>query len=721
MSDFILVINAPDGTHHEQPVYQSPFYIGSQPEAQLQLSDADIPGSALRLLATGGEELLLMTLSPDTEFWLDGTLLTPQPVPWSVGQTLQVGRYVLSLRLSDSGTILQPRDAAAEPPVRPSHESSVDTQEETRLPSLPDSMPGVSSSPPPLTEPPVPLPQLSRREMPIIQPESPQEDDRTDVMASVNNTDDDPGLLPEPEPLVDSGYDTAMDPMPPPPVMNQKPPAPANRQPEPPRHRTDESHHTAAYPDHLLYDSPRTPDPFLPRQAAAPPPLSSMSPLSMTGNHMTAAWLENTQPRTWYHGEKLSVQPLVNPVKLFAGERVRLPVTIRNDYPRPLTLQFALAGLPETWTCHVPRRIALAQDDILTVDMILVSQPGGPARQFDLRVHLSDAEMPAIHIQFVLTIMLRDAPNLRAWYDTAIPGRDGLIYLNLQNLTRAALPVVITTLTDSPLLRIHNQQPRIDLPPGQVMTVALNSKILKRPIWSDTRADYHAIITQETRAPLDIPGDYRIRSHFGRIGRWLVLILAFVILIALVTISVMALSTRLQIMSTVAPVPSLTRTLSESSDESEDENTEAIPPGATIAPTVSTIATTQIPLNPATRESVSTVSAADRLRTPQPSTETDNREADAFSPLQTLFASLSPPTASLTQTSAAPPTDIPRIDGCPVPVPAGWTLYTIQAGDSLFRLSTDRATTLQEVQSVNCILNPQLILPGQSIYLPPAS
>jgi len=60
-----------------------------------------------------------------------------------------------------------------------------------------------------------------------------------------------------------------------------------------------------------------------------------------------------------------------------------------------------------------------------------------------------------------------------------------------------------------------------------------------------------------------------------------------------------------------------------------------------------------------------------------------------------------------------PPTSVP----CGNP-PAGWMLYTVKSGDTLFKLGqTHGGVTVAEIQVANC-LNTTVIFPGQKIYLP---
>ena len=56
-------------------------------------------------------------------------------------------------------------------------------------------------------------------------------------------------------------------------------------------------------------------------------------------------------------------------------------------------------------------------------------------------------------------------------------------------------------------------------------------------------------------------------------------------------------------------------------------------------------------------------------------------------------------------------------EACVVTQPAGWTLYRVRPGDTLFRLSLAAGVDVSEITRVNCLLGGGL-LAGTSIYLP---
>jgi LysM repeat protein len=72
------------------------------------------------------------------------------------------------------------------------------------------------------------------------------------------------------------------------------------------------------------------------------------------------------------------------------------------------------------------------------------------------------------------------------------------------------------------------------------------------------------------------------------------------------------------------------------------------------------------------------------------------------------------------QTLYLPPLATPTPTPCVPSPPAGWTLYTVRPGDTLFALAAVRDTSADEVVRVNC-LDTSSILAGQRLYLPPLS
>ena len=62
---------------------------------------------------------------------------------------------------------------------------------------------------------------------------------------------------------------------------------------------------------------------------------------------------------------------------------------------------------------------------------------------------------------------------------------------------------------------------------------------------------------------------------------------------------------------------------------------------------------------------------------------------------------------------------VPERDTGPMPqCPAGWTLYTIRSGDTLYRIALDRGTTVRELLDANPGVDPNALRVGQRICVP---
>jgi LysM repeat protein len=51
--------------------------------------------------------------------------------------------------------------------------------------------------------------------------------------------------------------------------------------------------------------------------------------------------------------------------------------------------------------------------------------------------------------------------------------------------------------------------------------------------------------------------------------------------------------------------------------------------------------------------------------------------------------------------------------------PAGWIVYIVQSGDTLYRLSQAYGITVAQLQQANCMGNSTLLRAGQTLYVPP--
>ncbi len=117
--------------------------------------------------------------------------------------------------------------------------------------------------------------------------------------------------------------------------------------------------------------------------------------------------------------------------------------------------------------------------------------------------------------------------------------------------------------------------------------------------------------------------------------------------------------------------------------------------------------------------------AATATPTPLPPTATATLAPTATA---TSTPTPTPPTSTPTPTSSPTeaPSATPTVDQSPATAtvvcgeggPPGWVEYRVQPGDTLFSLARRAGITLDVLMEANCLTNPNLIVVGQTLYLP---
>lgn len=111
-----------------------------------------------------------------------------------------------------------------------------------------------------------------------------------------------------------------------------------------------------------------------------------------------------------------------------------------------------------------------------------------------------------------------------------------------------------------------------------------------------------------------------------------------------------------------------------------------------------------------------------QIRLPPPQPTEDVREiavATTMPPtvaLPTATPTNPPPTATPTSEKKPSATPVPVVPKCGV-VPADWEAYTVQRGDTLFRLAMDSGATVSALMVANCLDSTRLF-PGMELHLP---
>jgi LysM repeat protein len=96
---------------------------------------------------------------------------------------------------------------------------------------------------------------------------------------------------------------------------------------------------------------------------------------------------------------------------------------------------------------------------------------------------------------------------------------------------------------------------------------------------------------------------------------------------------------------------------------------------------------------------------------------TPNPTASPIQPTAVLPTYTPTPTLSKTPTSEASAT-IPSTQIALCGPPPGWVIYTVQPGDTLYRLSRSVGVSIAEIQWANCLGNSTTIRNGQQLFLP---
>jgi len=100
--------------------------------------------------------------------------------------------------------------------------------------------------------------------------------------------------------------------------------------------------------------------------------------------------------------------------------------------------------------------------------------------------------------------------------------------------------------------------------------------------------------------------------------------------------------------------------------------------------------------------------------TPTPTPEPAREETTVQPTDRPTDSSTDTPTLRATATL----TEMPESDNCILVAPDGWVDYTIQAGDTPSGIAVGTSLSLDELYSVNCHIDPRVIVAGEVIYVP---
>jgi LysM repeat protein len=413
--------------------------------------------------------------------------------------------------------------------------------------------------------------------------------------------------------------------------------------------------------------------------------------------------------KNWQSANGLDAQLITNPVYLVAGERIRIPVSLRNRDSRPMALRLHVAGLPPEWQVGQDEVAQLAPGEIRSAGIVLQTQPSFAQSSIEAVIRVSDQSAPERFLMLPLNLNFKSAPNVVGSLAPARIAAPGTTYLTLHNHTQVPVTVFVTGHSPSPDARILPAQPQAQIPPGQFIEIPVRAEGLRRRWFGAVSYPFSVAVQQGQRAMLDYPGTVRVLPRIPLLP----LVLLLLLIAAAIAFFALRNAPAANSSSTSTPAPSLTATLnlttplagsqSEATAPPVVEQTSAVPFGTTTAPIESAVPTAT-PITPTTA-----------APTAIPTTEA------VIPPTQAQTTDLGVATAPL---PAAPPPAtaqailVPQIGNCTAPVPPGWKPYTVKGGDTVFRLANRYGTTVDEVLRVNCLADPRLLQKGQVILLP---
>ncbi len=608
-----------------------PFHIGSGSSANLHLQDASLLPIHARLFITTAGQVMITNLGDKDSIMLDSEPLAAFAcVQWKPGSFVRMGSYDLVLL-----TLILNAETGQLERVRP----AVITQEnervgvETELPYIEEGQNSVEMEA--LVTSPDPDEGSTAILGPIAPPlpldQTPVKRDVADMLENILTGMAKPPAEPPPESPADRSTS-----VPQPPIMPFVP------QDDP----------TARF---VKAGRPSSPQPM------------------------------NTLPKDWQSTDKLSAQVATNPVNMVVGERVRVPVSIRNGYDQMLSLRISVTGIPAAWVIGPTEIITVDAGQISACDLLL--QPHGPVSKdsFDLQIHLSDARASEIAVDLPLRLNFKRVPDLVGRLEPVEAAYPGQAQLTLQNHTQAPTDVFVAGHTSDPILTVLPAQTHVRLPAGQIVRVPVAFAVKERDWFRPAVYSYAVTAAHASRAPLDYTGTVHIKPRIPLIPAAIASALTLLIII----LAAIALG--------------------------GSRPDEGIPPADTAQPQ-------NIEASPTKVEARSDTTATEESASSEPTASATSTRMITPTPAPTLAAT---PTRIPTETPVPPasPTpmlafDDPRPEGCTTVIPEGWAPYTVRSGDGTYRLAIDRGITVADIAQVNCLANPGQLTVGQILLLP---
>lgn len=499
MSNFLIQIETPTGTILESEIRESPFYVGKDADAHIQIEGRGILQDHLRIMINNSGELLLISMGPGV--LLDGRELANFRVhAWSGEKSLVLADHIISvIRLEHpdgeqtaegisaveetGGTDAIEDDTAQIPGDAPDFEKAQEFKPTNPADGYIDE--GTTR----------PQPQPEERRTPPPQPDSLPEqiyaDD--DDVEYVDGFDElpDRGDFPDDNDVMNTGFnETAFGSNDPEPATAEVPQTPTDL-PEAMPERITELYRGPAY--HLEPAPEMVP-------ADAPPPS------------------EFTMKKDWRDSNKFGYQLPHMPIRTAVGERALIAIGLQNRYQHELELIVSSAGLPAGCQLSAPKPMRLASGDTRVFDLILNTTSAATEGTFNITVYIYDSMSPHIAVNFDLHIELKAQPNLRCWLEPiAFPDAKST-HFYIQNLTLEVANIVLAARANVHGVHMEVEASTLSIPPGQTKKATIQARVHRRPVWWHHRIPFQIAATHKGRAPLNFEGHVIVRPLWLRFG-----------------------------------------------------------------------------------------------------------------------------------------------------------------------------------------------------------
>ncbi|MBZ0293642.1 MAG: hypothetical protein K8L99_13830, partial [Anaerolineae bacterium] len=239
-----------------------------------------------------------------------------------------------------------------------------------------------------------------------------------------------------------------------------------------------------------------------------------------------------TQPKDWVYYSNLSAQLTLNPVNVAGGERVRVPLSVRNGNQFSVEVRVAVTGLPSDWQIWLETSLRLFPGEIRPVDVVIQTRPAPQPVTINAVVHINDLQTPDTALQLPLAVVLKREIDLAGRLEPEPMDADQGGALCLYNHTLARVETFVSGKSMSKTVDLMLPQTMFQVPSGQEVRVPLRFEVRHRPLLFSTMHTFSITARQGSRAPLDYTGRVQVRPQVS----WLALLLLLILIAVVVFI-----------------------------------------------------------------------------------------------------------------------------------------------------------------------------------------